>query len=357
MAEAVDQSQALYVLEAAATVAASEQLVPMIWEQRTRELAEMRSNKGVIAVLGTALLAKATNPAIDPLSLHEGSGRGGYSARTLAREVLAANADALVYALGTQGPDPLAGSPWFGPLRIDHITKWRKSARLHADKLISWLSALRAEEAEAALAAFLRVRIAVAQELRQQRAAAFVGETTMQLDELVRTLTPFIELQPEEGRRGAAAVAAAFAAAGWHVEARIVNDPGQTDVDVCQPSGAVVIGIEVKQRRATEKDALDIAAGARAAGASKALLCALDPEQLPLDESRLRSRAEADHAVALEIVYSIDEALRWALYSSPVTRIEFLSVFPARMVELLAQLGASSAAQARWRAAADRWTQ
>ncbi|HYM56231.1 MAG TPA: restriction endonuclease, SacI family [Solirubrobacteraceae bacterium] len=356
VAESIDQAESLCILEAAATVAASRKPVPKLWEQRTRELAEMRTNKGAIAVLGTALLAKATNPAIDPLSLHEDSGRNGYGARTLAREVLAQHAGALGYALGTQAPDPLAGSPWFGPLRIDHITKWRKSARAHADKLIGWLSTLQADDAASALAAFLRVRMEVAEELRQQRAASFVGDASVDLAELVRTLEPFVTLQPEEGRRGVAATAAAFAAAGWRVEARIVNDPGQTDVDVCRPDGTVVMGVEVKQKGAGAQDALDVAAGALAAGASKALLCALHPEQQPLDESRLRYRAETDHAVAVEIVYSVDELLRLALYSSDVSRTQLLSRFPEEMADQLSHLEASPEAQARWRAAADRWT-
>jgi SacI-like restriction endonuclease len=355
VAEPVDQAEALRVLEACQQVACSDEPVSALWEQRTRQLASMRSNKGAIAVLGTALLAKATNPAIDALSLHERSGADGYQARTLAREVLAANADRLGYALGTDGPDPLAGSPWFGPLRIDRIDKWRRKARAHADNLINWLGTLKPEEAHDALAAFLRVRIAEAEQRKQQRALAFSGQATVSFDELVATLKPFIELQPEEGRRGAAAVAAAFAAAGHEVVARIVNDPGQTDVDILGKDGSVAIGIEVKQRPATEKDALDLAAGAQAIGATKALLCALDPTQRPLDARRLRTRADLDHAVVLDIVYTVEQLLLLALFSGPATRRELLSYFPAHMASCLRDLDVSPEAQERWKATAARW--
>jgi SacI restriction endonuclease len=355
VAEQVDHLEALRVLEACAQVAGSEEPVSALWEQRTCQLAEMRSNKVAIAVLGTALLAKATNPKIDALSLHERSGPDGYQARTLAREVLAANADRLGYALGTTAPDPLASSPWFGPVRIDRIEKWRRRARTHADNLINWLSALKPEEAHDALAAFLRVRTAEAQVRKEQRALAFSGEATVGFDELVATLKPFIELLPEEGRRGAAAVAAAFAAAGHEVVARIVNDPGQTDVDVLAPDGRVAIGIEVKQRPATEKDALDLAAGAQAIGATKALLCALDPTQPPLDARRLRTRADRDHAVALDIVYTVEQLLLLAIFSGPATRRELLSYFPAHMASYLHDLDVSPEAQERWKATAARW--
>lgn len=330
--------------------------VSALWEQRTRELAEMRSNKVAIAVLGTALLAKATNPRIDALSLHERSGPDGYQARTLAREVLAANADRLGYALGTKAPDPLASSPWFGPRRIDQIDKWRPKARIHADNLINWLSALKPEEAHDALAAFLRIRMLEAEERKQQRALAFAGIATVSFDELTTTLKPFVELQPEEGRRGAAAVAAAFAAAGHEVVARIVNDPGQTDVDVLDPDGEVTIGIEVKQRPATEKDALDLAAGAQAIGATKALLCALDPDQPRLDERRLRTRANVDHGVALGIVYTVEELLMLAILSGSASRHELLRDFPAHMAAHLRDLDASPEAQERWKATAKPWT-
>lgn len=354
MAQTVDHQQALAVLEHAAAVAASDQPVPVVWESRTSALAEMRSNKGAIAVLGTALLAKATNPAIDALSLHEKSGPNGYAARHLASHILAAHADSLGYALGTSAPDPLAGSPWFNAMRVDLITKWRKPARAHADQLISWLSSLTADEAPDALVAFLRVRMAVAAHLREQRAAAFAGEAPVSFTELADTLTPFVQINPEEGRRGTAAVAAAYAAAGFAAHARVVNDPGQTDIDVHGPDG-FLIGIEVKQKPATDKDAIDIAAGARSAGAARALLCALDPAQPRLDVARLRRRADAEYGVALDIIFSVEEVLMRAMFSSRVSPARFLSQYAEALAVYLSVLQASPEAQARWRAAADRW--
>ena len=314
----------------------------------------MRTNKVAVAALGAALLAKATNPKVDPLSLSERSGRYGYSARGVA-QLLAVQQQPLKYMLGTGAPDPLASSPWFGPVRIDHIDKWRKAALPYADKLIGWLSALTADEAAGALEAFLRVRMEVAKERRARRANVVAPTPHVDLAELVRTLSPFVTQSPEEGRRGAAAAAAAFAAAGHEIEARVVNDPSQTDVDVLAPGRGPSIGIEVKQKPATDNDAMDIAAGAAAIGASKAVLCALDPTQTRLDDDGLRSRAEADHRIALEVVYTVDELLRLALYSSYVTRSEFLVRFPAEMSRMLERLHASEHALARWRAAAARW--
>lgn len=118
----------------------------------------------------------------------------------------------------------------------------------------------------------------------------------------------------------------------------------------------MIAGAEVKQKAATTQDALDIAEGVAAAGATKALLFALDPAQEPLDDERLASRADAQCGVTLEIVYGVRQLLRFAIFSSEVSRGHVLSRFPAAMARFLAGLGASTEARERWKAAADRWT-
>jgi hypothetical protein len=357
VAEVVDPKQAEVILERAATRAASTEAISPLWEQRARELEKWTSNRVAIAAFGTALLAKATNPKIDPLSLSHKSGPAGYQPRTLAKNVLAAKSTELNYRLGTPGPDPLAGSPWFGDIpRIDQITKWRKPMRGPADRLISWLSGLTADDAEDALVAFLRVRMDVAAQYQKQRELRHIDAAQVSYRELVTTLQPFVEARSEDGRRGAAVVAATFASAGYDVVARPVNDPGQVDIDVRDGHGTLVVGIEVKQKPATAQDALDIAEGAGDAGASKAVLCALDPSQVPLDDERLVALADKDSEIALEIVYSVSRLLRLGMFSSAVPRDEFLADFPRHMAHFLAELDASEDARVRWKAVADRWT-
>ena len=72
-----------------------------------------------IAALGTALLAKATNLQVDVFALKvKGGGEGAYSARSLAKEVLAADAPMLGLDLGVTGREPLNNQPYF---RYDRI--------------------------------------------------------------------------------------------------------------------------------------------------------------------------------------------------------------------------------------------
>jgi hypothetical protein len=353
----VDFRQAEAVLDRAARKAASDDPVDPLWEQRARELEEWPSNRVGIAAFGTALLAKAANPDIDPLSLTEDSGPCGYRPRNLAKMVLAARREDYRYALGTPAPDPLAASPWFGDVaRIDLITKWRAQMRVRADRLVSWLGSLRADEAETALVAFLRVRMEIYRERQQLSGLSQVDATRVSYGDLVGALKPFIESNPEEGRRGAALVAAAFEAAGYEVVARPVNDPGQLDVDI-RKGGELVMGIEVKQKPATAQDARDIAQGAAQAGASKALLCALDPRQERLDGERLVLGADSDYAVVLEIVYDVGSLLRLAIFSSAVRREDFLARLPGDLARQLEALNASAEARSRWKTTADRWAQ
>lgn len=149
MSITIDTREAEVILERAALKAASGAKVDPLWEQRARELERWPSNRVAIAAFGTALLAKAVNGKVDALSLTEDSGPNGYRPRNLAKTVLAAKREDYKYSLGTPGPDPMAASPWFGDVaRIDLITKWRKSMRVSADRLVSWLGTLKAEEAE-----------------------------------------------------------------------------------------------------------------------------------------------------------------------------------------------------------------
>ena len=72
-----------------------------------------------IAMLGTALLAKAVDPRVDVFALKVSAGTpGAYSARNLAKEALAALAPSLHIDLGVTGREPLNNQPYFRPARI-----------------------------------------------------------------------------------------------------------------------------------------------------------------------------------------------------------------------------------------------
>ena len=89
------------------------------------------ANKTFIALLGTALLARATDIRADPFSLKAGFGTpGAYSARSLCKEVLAANALRLRIDLGVTGREPLNNQPFFAEGRVhDNLQFTRERQR------------------------------------------------------------------------------------------------------------------------------------------------------------------------------------------------------------------------------------
>jgi len=358
MAIAIDAEEAVRQLEEAARLARDGSHAPSkLWLDRVAELEGWKGNKLALTAFATAVLAKATEPAVDPLSLIDRSGDPrSYNARLFARDVLVPNARRLDFLLGTRGPDPLAGSPWFGPERIDEIDKWRPSARPHADDLVGWLAGMTPEDARAALVALVRRRSEARwRQLEERREALVTAGGVVPLTQLADALDRFIGRNPEEGRRGAAAAAAAFSAAGRQVVARPVNDPGQVDVDVMDRTGLLLIGIEVKQRPATAQDALDIAVGAHDRGATRAILCAFGQGARRLPDDQLVAEADVDHGVLLHVVYSVGDLVRLAALTGEVDRPTMLRNLARVFSEHLEALGGSQDALNQWKALTASW--
>jgi hypothetical protein len=360
MAIEIPTDEAVRILEEATRLSRDESRpISSLWLDRIAQLEAWRTNKLALTAFATAALAKATEPKINALSLIDRSGDPqSYNARTFARDVLVPNARRLGLLLGTPGPDPLAGSPWFGPERIDQIDKWKPSARKRADDLVGWLASLDQEDALEALIAFASKRAeAFQQKLEQRREAVSAQESAVPAEELAQALDRFTTRNPEEGKRGAALVAAVFSAAGHHVVARPVKNPGQVDIDILDKEGLLTIGIEVKQKPATEQDAIDIVAGASAKGATRAALCALSQGAARLLDRQFVVDVESDYGVFLEIVYSAEEVIRLAAFTSGRPRGAILSDIPRNFQERLADLDCSSEALAQWQGLSANWVQ
>lgn len=82
----IDREQATIRFGQALVLARTDAVLPDEWIERTRRIGAARS-KTFTPVVGTALLAKATDDAVDALSLREDESHKGYSARSVAKEV------------------------------------------------------------------------------------------------------------------------------------------------------------------------------------------------------------------------------------------------------------------------------
>lgn len=201
----INKEKALRILEEEAGSTAP---VPKKWSDRIEALSAVaEGNKTFIAALGTALLAKSVEPHVDPFSLKDSTGPRGYSARSLCKDVLAANAPRLHIDLGVRGREPLNNQPFFAKNRISENLPVKESGREPLRLLLDALDALDSikdpEEARAALRAFLVSR-RVEAELDEIGTEAGDDLTEYKLLHAIQT---FVSEDSESGKRAQAVVA------------------------------------------------------------------------------------------------------------------------------------------------------
>ena len=211
----------------------------------------------MVAALGTALLAKATNPAVDVYALLDrDEAPTSYSARSLADNVWARHRAALGIDIGANGTNPLNNTPFIGKTRIDAITGVRNQEGW--SWFLKCMEALRslagAPEARQALRGFILARSrSLLQALDTQP-----GEgDDLSVSALLALIEQFVSDDSEGGRRAQAAVAGILDATYGRerVVVGVINDPDRhapLDVAVTQQSdgGQVVytLAFEVKDK-------------------------------------------------------------------------------------------------------------
>jgi len=337
------------VLEEAVAIAESNAELPQDWTRRTERMGDCPSQT-YVAALGVALLAKATDPRVDVLTVKRRVSQRAYSMRGVAK-VLAGRAEHYGYHLGVPGPEPLNNQPFFHGDRIDRFGNQRADVQPFQRDMVRWMRDLNgkdADEAKAALAAYLRVRLAYA--ARQKAAAesleAKVAEAS--LDEVIFIANLFVNEDPEGGKRGQALVAAILDACRYgEVDLAAINDPRAVDVLV-RHNGQPVLAVEVKQKAVRENIALHLAEEARKRGVDKALLVAIGTDQEPLDRESVHARAQDEHGVLVVTVESLDELFSVAATFSTARAAEVAESFPAAYLMRLQEHGASDEGQAYW---------
>lgn len=335
------------VLERAVVLAESDRPVPQIWLTRTERIAECPS-KTYIAALGTALLAKATNSAVDVLTVKSKAGPNAYSMRGVAK-VLVEKSPIYGYHLGRTGPEPLNNQPWFGADRVDRFENVRADVLPYHREMLRYLSELNvatAEEALAALAAFLRLRIAFGEEERRA-AAALVTGTSGNMAALLETLTVFLNDDTEGGRKGQALVAALLDLAHDEVSLSSINDPAGLDVRVMD-EGRTLLGLEVKQKRVVEASALHLAEEARRLDVDKAILVALASDQRPLDRSRIFAQGLSSYGVLLGVWEGVAELVASAALQAPLAVADFAAELPRAYLRRMQEHGITPQGQQYW---------
>lgn len=320
------------------------------WVERVEWLGQRAENtkgKTYIAALGAALLAKATDPRVDSLTQKKEAGPNGYSLRSVA-ELLQRSVRGRVH-LGTPSKNPLNNSSFYrGPVRIDRFTAIAGYIRPIYDALVRWLDELdgyTAEQAHAALVAFLHVRI----DVQRREVAAAAASPRMgrarSLADLVDALQTFLVEDSEEGGRGQAVVAAILGCAWPDVEVVPKHHPAPFDIKRAGIPSPLVC--EVKQVVVTDKEVLELARRAHDADVAQAVYAALHPDQRPLPVERLRADALDHHGVLLDVCRDVRELVaRIGVYSGLGT-IGVCTVLPGEVVKHAMTADVSSAGQRR----------
>jgi hypothetical protein len=348
-----DKATAILFQEAARAAAG---YVEQSWAAAVEDLsraAESGKAQTHVAFLGTAILAKCTDPSIDVFSVKERSGPYGYSARNIAKDVWARNAPELDINLGVTSPEPLQNQPYTSIDRVSRDIQVRSTARPVVHVLCDILDRLQAatqDEARQALRAFISVR----RQFGHRYSTRLEGtELSLSAEGLARAAGTLVAEASEGGRRAQAVVAGLLDvfAGEDRIDTRRVNDPSRKvpgDVKVRTPDGSGWERIfEVRDKPITREDLYVLATRCAAAGVPKAVMVAVAPNQgaVPLAEAQAWA---AERGVTLVGEFNwkdlVDNALLW---SSLPTR-SGAALAAIRIERRLIDLEASPAAIERW---------
>ena len=345
-------------LERAYVLAIGKRPLPTTWIRRSEQLSESPS-VAFIAAVGSVLLAKATNPAIDAFVLKAKDGGAGAFNLRGAATALAGKRLALGYDIGSSSDrDPINHSTLNGFNRWDvALARIREDHKPFYQLILTWLgdvNRMSQEEALAALAAYLRVRRSVAARMAVERVPAKLARAP-RLADLVDVLDGFVGADPEGGARGMALVAAAYRAAGFEAGLPSRNDPRRIDIAI-KRRNAMVIGAEVKQVDTAEPTANTLAADAADAKVSRALLVVLRPGLLvDFDRTAVIRRAEREHDIVLRVTHGSRELLHEALSTGTIRLNDFCAALPRLYAEALRDMRVAEQTIETWAAVASRW--
>ena len=326
-------------------LARSERALPKEWIDQTNNVAAAES-KTFTAVLGTALLAKATDRHIHTLALREDAGHKGWSARSLAKEVLVPCCKRADIDIRTTGAEPLNNQPFLRANVVSPEMKVRPGTEADLEYLCQCLELadfLENETALAAFAAFLRARIKAS---GGDKGVAIEGKP-LAMARLVESTVAFVAAHIEGGKVGQALVAAILDLVFEDVRTRKVNDPGRKwpgDVGAFV-AGKLSLSVEVKQRAFTETEVVQFVDRLATAKVSRGLVAALAQGSTLLATERLSVAALKKHGLLLDVVVGARRLLLDTIRYIDDTK---LALLPTLGLKRLKEIEASEKVQRAW---------
>jgi SacI restriction endonuclease len=326
--------------------------------ERLSDLVQYRVSMTCIAMLGTAMLAKALDPNVNlfwfkPTHVAPKDRPQSYSARTLCHTVLVPLSAEYGFSLGVSGREPLNNQPYFRMERLDDGTPVNPAAQSAFDYMMALVREVQVLPDQAAAQTALHAFISVRRRYVTQYTSG--GETSVSTPvELIEAITEFMLLGSAGGSHAQALAAGVMDAAleVERVESGRINDPSRHyPGDVCIWSDAerkqVEKAIEVRDKPVT---AADIHIFARRCQSEKIQDCAVllaAPKQPGLDLVGLTHWAEA-LGVNLKLWFGWEPFIRDALFWSGKPTNVVTALVPACARHRLVDAEVSAEALDNW---------
>ncbi|MFE6026124.1 restriction endonuclease, SacI family [Streptomyces niveus] len=348
----IDKRTADYVLREAFTEAAEGVDLPDYWTHLAQVLREEKAPRTYTPALCVALLARACNESVDPLSIKEEYSFRTYSHRTLAHGVLVPLSVKLGFDLKATGREPLNNQPFF---RYDHysqIERIQNSARPYFGRLQAALSMVDTEgytrrQAQSGLAAVLAVCIEASR--KKQR---FVSGSAIVEASLIIQTEAFVTTGADTPRKLQACVTAALDMTYPEVASRRLNDPSRDfpgDVHALRENGSPLLAVEVRGKPVTLEELEQFVRSVANADIPRAALVVHASNHRSLlssDEATLK--LEEKYGRVVKISESVSSFVRDLFIWSSHDTFEILSTFPDAMYKRMVEIEVSQEELDRW---------
>ncbi|MDA2809398.1 restriction endonuclease, SacI family [Nocardiopsis sp. RSe5-2] len=334
----IDKAKAQLVLEDAYRASGGNSALPVEWEELARYLREQDSPKTYTAALTTALLARACNEEVDPLSIKEKYSSRSFSLRTLCHTVVVPYSVELGFDIGATGREPINNQPFFRYDHYDQIERIQGRARPYFERLRRALLDVDLDEySEERAFESLAAVIKICREYNKSERLDILPEASSEV-QIIRLAQEFVTTGPEVPKKLQACVAAALDIVCENVISRRLNDPSR-DVpgDVQAVSGKKpFLAVEVRGKAVSKSELEQFVRSARQSGIPRACLVVDSPfhESLP---PVYVSELEAKYDCLVEVEESVSSFLRSTFFYPDCLPL-VLKQFPVRMLRRMEEI-------------------
>lgn len=344
----LDLNRARERLQRAIALAETDQGLPEEWVRRAVLVGEAKALT-YTPMLGTGLLARATNDQVDALALKKTSGERAYSARNLSHNVLVPAARDRGFDIRNTGREPLNNQPFFRYDRVDAVQRVRfVNDHSYLVESLQRANTLSEDEALLALAAFIRVCFRRA----RSRDRPSLGDVAIELRATLSAAKALLT-ESEGGKRAQALTAAVFDMVYGADRVRIlrINDPSRHfpgDVQFVDASGHPLVSAEVKDKPISPGEIEQFVAALAVAEIARGMVVAIASSQPRFDYSMLVDRMSQERGVLLTVLVSVEDLLLTAFAWSPMPLPEVLAQFPEAASKRLQDIEVEQSTLRQW---------